>query len=52
LIRPLRALVGGGYVALTLSYTLIWRHLLLLDIFAIAGGVRPARGRGVESRHP
>jgi len=37
-IRPLLAVVGGGYLALTLSYTLIWRHLLLLDIFAIAGG--------------
>jgi decaprenyl-phosphate phosphoribosyltransferase len=38
LIRPLLAVVGGGYVALSLSYTLVWRHLLLLDIFAIAGG--------------
>lgn len=38
LIRPLLAAVGAGYIALTLSYTLVWRHLLLLDIFAIAGG--------------
>jgi decaprenyl-phosphate phosphoribosyltransferase len=38
LILPLLALVGAGYLALTLSYTLVWRHLLLLDIFAIAGG--------------
>lgn len=37
-IRPLLAAVGAGYVALTLSYTLVWRHLLLLDIVAIAGG--------------
>jgi decaprenyl-phosphate phosphoribosyltransferase len=37
-IRPLLAAVGGGYVAITLSYTLVWRHLLLLDIVAIAGG--------------
>ncbi len=37
-IRPLLAAVGAGYVAITLSYTLIWRHLLLLDILAIAGG--------------
>jgi decaprenyl-phosphate phosphoribosyltransferase len=37
-VRPLVALVGAGYVALTLSYTLVWRHLLLLDIVAIAGG--------------
>jgi decaprenyl-phosphate phosphoribosyltransferase len=38
LISPLLALVGAGYLALTLSYTLIWRHLLLLDIIAIGGG--------------
>lgn len=38
LIAPLLAVVGAGYLALTLSYTLVWRHLLLLDIFAIAGG--------------
>ena len=37
-IRPMLAAVGAGYVAITLSYTLLWRHLLLLDIFAIAGG--------------
>ena len=37
-IRPLLALVAVGYVLLTLSYTLIWRHLLLFDIVAIAGG--------------
>ena len=38
LIRPLLLAVGAGYVALTLTYTLVWRHLLLLDIVAIAGG--------------
>ena len=37
-IRPLLAVVGGGYVLLTLSYTLIWRHLVLFDVTAIAGG--------------
>jgi decaprenyl-phosphate phosphoribosyltransferase len=37
-IRPLLAAVGAGYVALSLSYTLVWRHLLVLDMFAIAGG--------------
>jgi decaprenyl-phosphate phosphoribosyltransferase len=37
-IRPLLAVVGGGYVLLTLTYTLIWRHLLLFDLVAIAGG--------------
>lgn len=37
-IRPLLTLVGAAYVALTLSYSLVWRHLLLFDIVAIAGG--------------
>jgi decaprenyl-phosphate phosphoribosyltransferase len=37
-VRPLVAVVGAGYVALTLSYTLVWRHVLLLDMVAIAGG--------------
>jgi decaprenyl-phosphate phosphoribosyltransferase len=37
-VRPLLALVGAGYLALTLSYTLIWRHILLLDVIAVAGG--------------
>lgn len=50
LIRPLLGLVGAGYVALTLSYTLVWRHLLLLDIAAIAGGfVLRAVAGGVAS---
>ena len=38
LITPLLAAVGAGYLALTLSYTLVWRHVLLLDVIAIAGG--------------
>ena len=38
MIRPLLALVATGYVALTVSYTLIWRDVPLLDILAIAGG--------------
>jgi decaprenyl-phosphate phosphoribosyltransferase len=37
-VRPLLALVALAYVALTLSYTFVWRHILLLDLFAIAGG--------------
>ena len=37
-VRPLLAVVGGGYVVLTLTYTAIWRHLLVFDIVAIAGG--------------
>jgi decaprenyl-phosphate phosphoribosyltransferase len=31
------AVVGGAYVALTTSYSLWWRHLIGLDILAIAG---------------
>jgi decaprenyl-phosphate phosphoribosyltransferase len=37
-VRPLLALVGAGYVVLTLTYTLLWRHVPVLDLFAIAGG--------------
>jgi decaprenyl-phosphate phosphoribosyltransferase len=32
------ALVGVGYVALSVSYATIWRRIVLLDIAAIAGG--------------
>jgi decaprenyl-phosphate phosphoribosyltransferase len=38
LVRPLLAVVGVGYLVLTLSYTLLWRHVPVLDLFAIAGG--------------
>ena len=38
LVRPLLLLVGAGYLALTLTYSMVWRHLLLVDIVAIAGG--------------
>ncbi len=37
-VRPLLLAVGAGYIALTLTYTVIWRHIMLLDLFAIAGG--------------
>jgi decaprenyl-phosphate phosphoribosyltransferase len=37
-LSPLLAAVGAGYLALTLSYTWVWRRILLLDIVAIAGG--------------
>jgi decaprenyl-phosphate phosphoribosyltransferase len=37
-IAPLLALVGLGYAALTLSYTLLWRHAIVFDICAVAGG--------------
>jgi decaprenyl-phosphate phosphoribosyltransferase len=37
-VRPLLGVVGAGYVALTLSYTWLWRRVIVLDIVAIAGG--------------
>jgi decaprenyl-phosphate phosphoribosyltransferase len=37
-IGPLVALVGFAYAVLTLSYTLVWRHLIVFDIIAVAGG--------------
>jgi decaprenyl-phosphate phosphoribosyltransferase len=37
-VRPMLGIVGGAYVALTLSYTLVWRHIVILDVIAIAGG--------------
>ena len=37
-IAPLLALVGAAYVGLTISYSLFWRRVLVLDIVAIAGG--------------
>jgi decaprenyl-phosphate phosphoribosyltransferase len=46
LVRPALALVGGGYLALTASYSLWWRHVVIADITAVAGGfvVRAAAG--------
>jgi len=48
---PLLALVGAGYIALTLSYTLVVRHMFVLDIVAIAGGfvLRAAAGGAAAS---
>lgn len=45
-VRPLLAMVGAGYLALTLSYTLVWRYVAFLDVVAVAGGfvVRAAAG--------
>ena len=37
-IRPLLGVVGVGYVALTLSYSLLWRHVAMIDIVVVAGG--------------
>ena len=37
-VSLLLALVAVAYVAMTVSYTLVWRHTRVLDIGAIAGG--------------
>jgi len=37
-VRPLLGLVGAGYVALTIGYTLVLGHIPVFDIVAIAGG--------------
>lgn len=43
---------GLGYVALTLSYTLVWRHILVLDIVAVAGGFLLRARRRAVARPP
>jgi decaprenyl-phosphate phosphoribosyltransferase len=53
LTSPLLGLVALGYVALTLSYTLLWRHLVVFDIVAVAGGfVLRAIAGGVSANVP
>lgn len=37
-VSPDVALVGLGYVALTISYSWVWRHIPILDLVALAGG--------------
>jgi decaprenyl-phosphate phosphoribosyltransferase len=37
-VAPVVALVGLGYIALTLSYSWVWRHIPILDLVALAGG--------------
>ena len=37
-IRPALLVVGVAYVALTLSYTMIWRRIPVFDLLAVAGG--------------
>ncbi len=52
-VAPLLAVVGAGYLALTLSYTMLWRRLAVLDIVAIAGGfVLRALAGGVAAAVP
>ena len=38
LVRPLLLAVGAGYLAVTLSYSLVWRRIALADVAAIAAG--------------
>jgi decaprenyl-phosphate phosphoribosyltransferase len=38
LVRPRLGYVGVAYVALTVSYALLWRRVVFLDVAAIAGG--------------
>jgi decaprenyl-phosphate phosphoribosyltransferase len=53
LIAPLLGLVSLGYVTLTLSYSLVWRHLVAFDIVAVAGGfVLRAIAGGVSANVP
>jgi decaprenyl-phosphate phosphoribosyltransferase len=37
-VSPLLALVTVGYVALTVSYSLLWRNIAVLDLSALAAG--------------
>lgn len=38
LVRPLLALVGISYLAVTTSYSIWWRRLVVVDILAVAAG--------------
>ncbi len=52
-VDPLLGWTAIGYVALTLSYTLVWRHLVVFDIVAVAGGfVLRAIAGGVAAQVP
>jgi len=45
-VTPAVALVGLGYIAVTASYSWVWRHIPLLDLAALAAGfvLRAAAG--------
>lgn len=53
LARPLVVAVVGGYLALTFSYTAVWRQLPVLDLLAISAGffLRALAG-GVAAQAP
>jgi decaprenyl-phosphate phosphoribosyltransferase len=38
LARPLLLVVGAGYLAITLTYTAVWRRIAIVDVGAIAAG--------------
>jgi decaprenyl-phosphate phosphoribosyltransferase len=38
LVEPALALVGAAYLAVTLTYTTVWRRVVVADILAIAAG--------------
>lgn len=38
LVRPLLLVVGAGYLAVTLTYAVVWRYVPLLDVLAIGSG--------------
>jgi decaprenyl-phosphate phosphoribosyltransferase len=38
LVRPLLLAVGAGYLAVTLTYTVVWRRIAVADVAAIAAG--------------
>lgn len=37
-VTPLLALIGAGYIALTVSYSLVWRNIAWVDLVALAAG--------------
>ncbi len=53
LVSPLLVLTADAYVILTLSYTLLIRHIVVLDLLAVAGGfVLRAVAGGVAASVP
>ena len=53
LVTPLLALIGVGYVALTVSYSWVWRNIAWVDLVALATGfvLRAAAGGAAAPVH-
>jgi decaprenyl-phosphate phosphoribosyltransferase len=53
LVTPLLALIGLGYVALTVSYSWVWRNIAWVDLVALATGfvLRAAAGGAAAPVH-